>query len=95
MYSGFLVRYSQTTDMGPTALKEEFITYNSQEEEHTIPHWAPRGSTRINEEEKAATGQDGPGVFLFVCFWFFFKWPRVFTVVSGGRNRQDRLDKLE
>ena len=73
--------------MGTTALKEELITYNSQEKGHTIPHRATWGSTRVSEEEKAATGQDGPG--------FFFLWPRVFTVVSGGRNGPDSIDKLE
>ena len=59
--------------MGTTALKEELITYNSQEKGHTIPHRATWGSTRVSEEEKAATGQDGPGFFFYgpeSLLWF-------------------------
>lgn len=64
LYLGFLVRYSKTTDTETTVFKEEFITYNSQEEEHTVPPRAIRGSTRVSQEEKEATGKHGPESLL-------------------------------
>ena len=72
MYLGFvLIRYAKVIDMETTALREEFITYNSQEEgaHHTTlgrMGKAPGSSGGRRSERKA--------------------WARALTVVFMGKN---------
>lgn len=62
-----LNRYGKMIDMETTALKEKFITHNSQRMGHDMPCRVPYGGTRVGQGAEGARQKHGQSLYHDFC----------------------------